>query len=396
VPLLIFALAGRQVVARVRAFRRHQRVIRIVSGGVMIVLAVALAFNVTDAIQRIVPNYTEAIGNSLEAGVAQPEVGKHGAPVSLGACQTAALYGGMDLQDCGPAPDFTGIQQWLDTPGGAPVKLSALEGHVVLVDFWAYSCINCQRELPHVEAWAKDYADAGLTVVGVHTPEYAFEHAPANVKAGAERLGLTFPIAIDNDYGTWNAYGNSSWPATYLIDATGTIRHVSAGEGDYPQEEQYIRTLLHEAHPKETLPPATDVPDTTPRDAAQSPETYLGSERAQYFGGGESYGDGTRSFRFPSHPSGSGYALAGTWTVSGESITAGAGARIRLDYHASEVYLDVSGTGTLTVRDADGTRTIAVSGAPNIYTVASNGMPQDGEVTVSLSTGLSAYSFTFG
>ena len=200
--------------------------------------------------------------------------------MSLQDCQTAALYGGSGLEDCGPAPAFSGIQQWLNTPGGKPVTLASLKGKVVIVDFWAYSCINCQRELPHVEAWSKDYAADGLEVVGVHTPEYAFEHVPSNVPAGARRLGLTFPVALDNSYGTWNAYDNQSWPAAYLIDATGQIRHVSIGEGDYASEEQIIRQLLIAAHPGIALPPATDVPDTTPNNPNQSPETYLGAERA--------------------------------------------------------------------------------------------------------------------
>jgi cytochrome c biogenesis protein CcdA/thiol-disulfide isomerase/thioredoxin len=393
VPLLIFAFAGRQVVGRIRAFRRHLRVIRIVSGAVMIALAVALAFGVTDVIQRVVPNYTEALGNSLESGVQQAE-GK-AAPVSLSTCQTAANYGGMDLSDCGAAPAFTGIQQWLGTPDGAPVSLAAEKGKVVLVDFWAYSCINCQRELPHAEAWYRAYQQDGLVVVGVHTPEYAFEHDPANVQAGAEKLGLTFPIAIDDQDATWSAYGNQSWPASYLIDATGTIRHVSVGEGDYPHEEQLIRQLLTAADPSVMLPAATDVPDTTPQDADQTPETYLGAARAQLYDGSSPYGDGTRTFS-DGAPAADHYALDGTWTVADESITAGDGARIRLGYHASQVYLDVGGTGTLTVTDAAGTRTIAVSGAPDIYTVASSASARDGTVSIALSPGLAAYSFTFG
>ena len=232
IPLLAFALAGRGLTQRLGAFRRHQGPFRAVSGAVIIVLAVALTFNISDIIQRDVPNYTQAVGNSLEKGAAAPQ---GGGSVSLQDCQTAALYGGSGLENCGAAPAFNGIQQWFNTPGGKPVSLASLKGKVVIVDFWAYSCINCQRELPHVEAWYKDYAADGLEVVGVHTPEYAFEHVPSNVDAGVRRLGLTFPVALDNSYDTWNAYDNQSWPAAYLIDATGQIRHISIGEGDYPQ-----------------------------------------------------------------------------------------------------------------------------------------------------------------
>ena len=198
IPLLAFALAGRGLTQRLGAFRRHQGVFRAVSGAVVIVLAVALTFNLSDIIQRDIPNYFEAVGNSLEKGAKAAPQG--GGSVSLQACQTAALYGGSGLEKCGPAPAFSGIQQWLNTPGGQPVSLASLKGKVVLVDFWAYSCINCQRELPHVEAWDRAYASDGLEVVGVHTPEYAFEHVPSNVAAGVRRLGLTFPVALDNSY----------------------------------------------------------------------------------------------------------------------------------------------------------------------------------------------------
>ena len=392
IPLLAFALAGRGLTQRLGAFRRHQGAFRAVSGAVVIVLAVALTFNLSDIIQRDIPNYFEAVGNSLEKGAKAAPQG--GGSVSLQACQTAALYGGSGLEKCGPAPAFSGIQQWLNTPGGQPVSLASLKGKVVLVDFWAYSCINCQRELPHVEAWDKAYASDGLEVVGVHTPEYAFEHVPSNVAAGVRRLSLTFPVALDNSYGTWNAYDNQSWPAAYLIDASGQIRHVSIGEGDYSGEEQLIRQLLSAAHPGIALPRATDVPDTTPEDSAQTPEAYLGAERQQGYHGSAPYATG--QFTAPATLPADSFALAGAWTIGQESITAGQGAGITLAFHASKVYLDVGGTGTLTVSGSGTSKVIRVSGAPDIYTVATKQPAGDGTVTIRLSPGLQAYSFTFG
>ena len=392
IPLLAFALAGRGLTQRLGAFRRHQGAFRAVSGAVVIVLAVALTFNLSDIIQRDIPNYFQAVGNSLEKGAKAAPQG--GGSVSLQACQTAALYGGSGLEKCGSAPAFRGIQQWLNTPGGKPVSLASLKGKVVLVDFWAYSCINCQRELPHVEAWDKAYASDGLEVIGVHTPEYAFEHVPSNVAAGVRRLGLTFPVALDNSYGTWNAYDNQSWPAAYLIDASGQIRHVSIGEGDYSGEEQLIRQLLSAAHPGIALPRATDVPDTTPEDTAQTPETYLGAERQQGYHGSAPYATG--QFTAPATLPADSFALAGAWTIGQESITAGQGAGITLAFHASKVYLDVGGTGTLTVSAGGTSKVIRVSGAPDIYTVATKQPAGDGTVTIRLSPGLQAYSFTFG
>jgi cytochrome c biogenesis protein CcdA/thiol-disulfide isomerase/thioredoxin len=391
IPLLAFALAGRGMTRRLGAFRRHQGAFRAVSGAVVIVLAVALTFNLADVIQRDIPNYFESLGNALEKGAARAQ---GGGSVSLQDCQTAALYGGSGLEKCGPAPAFASIDQWLNTPGGQPVSLASLKGKVVLVDFWAYSCINCQRELPHVEAWAKDYAAAGLEVVGVHTPEYAFEHVPSNVAAGVRRLGLTFPVALDNAYGTWDAYGNQSWPATYLIDASGQIRHVSVGEGDYGREEQLIRQLLTAAHPGIALPRPTDVPDTTPADPAQTPETYLGAERQQGYHGSRPYATGR--FVPPASLPANSFTLSGAWTIGQESITAGHGAGITLSFHAADVYLDVGGTGTLTVSSGGTSKVIRVSGAPDIYTVATEHPAQTGTVTIKLSPGLAAYSFTFG
>jgi cytochrome c biogenesis protein CcdA/thiol-disulfide isomerase/thioredoxin len=391
IPLLAFALAGRGMSQRVGAFRRHQGAFRAVTGGVMIVLAVALTFNLSDIIQRDIPNYTEAVGNRVEKGAA---TAAPGTAMSLQDCQQAAYDGTSGLEQCGAAPAFSGIQQWFNTPGDKPLTLAALKGKVVIVDFWAYSCINCQRELPHVEAWYKNYAADGLVVVGVQTPEYAFEHVPSNVEAGVHRLGLTFPVALDNSYDTWNAYDNQSWPAAYLIDAAGQIRSISIGEGDYTQEEQLIRQLLAAARPGLTLPPPTNLPNLTPDDPDQTPETYLGSDREQLFAGGNLYATG-RFSPLATLPLDS-FDLAGVWTIGGESITAGRDAVISLAYHASDVYLDVGGTGTLTVSAGDATKVIRVSGAPDIYTVASQRSPQDGTVTVRLSPGLAAYSFTYG
>ncbi|WP_326838015.1 cytochrome c biogenesis protein CcdA [Amycolatopsis rhabdoformis] len=360
IPLLFFALAGNRVAERVKAFRDRQRQVRIAAGVVVIGLAVALTFNVTDALQRAIPDYTAGLNSAL--GTNQVGGG------DLQACQPSD-----ELQSCGAAPQLVGINQWLNTPGGKP---AALQGKVVLYDFWAYSCINCQRAIPHVEAWYQRYHDAGLEIVGIHTPEYAFEHVPANVAAGAARQHLTYPVAIDNDYATWKAFDNQSWPAEYLADATGQVRHVSIGEGDYDGTESLIRDLLTTADPAQTLPPRTDVADTTPTNPEQSPETYLGSERS---------GDG-----------GAPINLGGQWTTTPEYLTAGTDASLTLGYDASTVYLDVGGTGTVTATVGGVTKTIPVSGSPDIYPVVQTTTPQQGTVTLKLSPGLQAYSFTFG
>lgn len=248
-PLLVFALAGRRLAERVSAFRRRQHVIRVAGGITMIVLAVALVFNLPATLQRAVPDYTTA----MQKGIGANEI-RHQLGATVKGQLADCTDGAAALQQCGPAPAVTGITEWLNTPGGAPIDLAALRGKVVLIDFWAYSCINCQRAIPHALGWYNRYRDDGLVVIGVHTPEYAFERVPANVASGAAALHIAYPVALDNDYATWNAYQNLYWPAEYLIDADGTIRHTKFGEGDYDTTEKLIRELLAAADPGVKLP----------------------------------------------------------------------------------------------------------------------------------------------
>ncbi len=186
IPLLGFALAGRGVAERVRAFRDRQRIVRFAAGLVVIGLAIALTFNVTDALQRAVPDYTASLNKTLNNAGADTKLAPKQS-VTLAHCigEPANV-----LQSCGKAPAIAGISQWFNTPGNGAADTT---GKVYLVDFWAYSCINCQRAIPHTEAWYSDYASAGLQVIGVHTPEYAFEHVASNVDAGREATGDHLP-----------------------------------------------------------------------------------------------------------------------------------------------------------------------------------------------------------
>ena len=390
VPLLAFALAGRGVAERVRAFRTRQRGIRIAAGAVLIGLAVALTFNVTDALQRAVPNYTASLNSALDKGSTAKALGSK-QKASLAAC---AQNPQTELQNCGTAPAVAGIQQWFNTPGGSPISLSSLRGKVVLIDFWAYSCINCQRSIPHVEAWYSDYHRDGLEVIGVHTPEYAFEHVPGNVAAGVRRLHITYPVALDNNYTTWDNFGNDSWPADYLIDSTGEVRHVAIGEGDYSAIESLIRQLLGAARPGSTLPPPTQVANTTPTLTDMTPETYLGSAREDSYAGASA--SGTSALSFPKSIPANAFALSGRWSIGSEALTAGKNAAIELNFLADDVYLDVGGTGTITATVNGKSATYRVSGAPDIYTLVHRGSPEQAVLKVTLSAGLSAYSFTFG
>jgi thiol-disulfide isomerase/thioredoxin len=358
----------------------------------MIVMAVAIAFNAFQGLERDVPSYSTALqGSATIRGQLNHLTGVQA--TSLTKCNPNAT----GLVDCGPAPDFKGITAWLNTPGGKPLSISQLRGKVVLVDFWTYSCINCQRTLPHVEAWYRDYAKDGFVVVGVHTPEFAFEHVVSNVRTEAAAFGVRYPVAIDDNYDTWNAYDNEYWPADYLIDAQGIVRHVHFGEGDYSTTEQLIRELLVDAHPGLRLPPPTNVPDLTPT-GELSPETYVGYERLQYLVPSDAVtANAPASYHFPSSLPLGGMGWSGTWTEHAEEATAGPGAEIELSFLAKDVYLVLGGSGTIQ-ESVNGRpyETIKVSGVPGLYTLYQARATSTGTVLLNVSPGVQAYDFTFG
>jgi len=397
VPLLFVALAGDRLVARSRSLRTRAPLLRRLGGVAMILVALGVALNSFDGLQRSVPGYTSALQRSIEGSgsVRQALDSLKGstAPHALTSCPEASPA----LVSCGPAPRFTDVTRWLDTPGDHSLTSSSLRGHVVLIDFWTYSCINCQRAIPHVEAWYDRYKSDGLIVVGVHTPEFAFEHSVPNVAAAAKSLGVTYPIAVDDTYGTWNAYANEYWPAEYLIDAAGDVRHVDFGEGGYSTTEDQVRALLVAAHPGLVLPPPTSVPDRTPEEAT-NPETYLGSARQVYLASPEAPSARPMSYSFPSSLMAPEFALSGTWQVGEHAATAQRDAALELGYQAKDVYLVLGGTGTVTIDPGNGQaeRSVPITGFPRLYTLLSASTLQRGIMILHLSPGVQAYAFTFG
>jgi cytochrome c biogenesis protein CcdA/thiol-disulfide isomerase/thioredoxin len=391
VPLFAVAVAGGQLTSRIGAMRRRAPQIRQAGGAVLVVFAVLIATDVLAGLQRDIPGYTTALQGS-------PAIRKQlntltGTPhTSLTKCNSTATT----LVNCGAAPNFTGITAWLNTPGGQPLSLRALRGKVVLVDFWTYSCVNCQRSLPHVEAWYSEYAKDGFVVVGVHTPEFAFEHVVSNVRAQAAALGVRYPVAIDNNYATWNAYSNQYWPADYLIDAQGNVRSVHFGEGGYSTMGQLIRQLLQAARPHQSVPNPAGVPDKTPT-GELSPETYIGYDELQYLDPPEVARDTPAVYRFPSPLPLGALGLAGTWTDHAQEATAGSGAELELGFLAQDVYLVLGGTGTLDVSvNGHHTQTVEVGWVPRLYTLYQAGSATTGTLLLHASPGVQAYDFTFG
>ncbi|WP_203581991.1 cytochrome c biogenesis protein DipZ [Microbacterium hibisci] len=399
VPLLFFALAGRGLVERIRAFRTRERGLRIAAGVAMLALAVGLVFNVPQLLQRAVPDYTAGVQRELTDN---PDARR---ALDLGGLVTdenkdldRCTNGARELESCGTAPSIRGIAEWLNTPGGAAVDLADLRGQVVLVDFWAYSCINCQRSIPHVVAWDAAYREAGLQVIGVHSPEYAFEKDAANVAAGARDFGITYPVALDNSLSTWTNYRNRYWPAHYLIDAEGTVRHIAFGEGNYAATEKLIRELLQAADATAELPAATDVADDTP-DGPRTPETFLGSAKDVNYGGGDAYRFGERAYDLPADQPDDSFALDGAWRVETQYATPAGdgGGGIRLRFQAQEVRMVLAGEGEVRVQvDGGAERTVRVTGTPRSYAVADGTDAGTRVLDVTVSAGVEVYSFTFG
>ena len=386
IPLLAFALAGRGITERIRAFRTRQRAIRITAGVVMLGLSVALVLDAPAALQRRLPDYTA----SLQA---RTDELLHG-DSSSGTCRPGAAT----LGDCGPLPAIDGTVAWLNTPGNQPLTQKDRSGKVTLVDFFAYSCINCQRSIPGVEKLHQTYAEYGLQVIGVHSPEYAFEKEVDNVRGGVERLGITYPVAVDSNLTTWSNFNNHYWPAHYLADAQGNVRQTHVGEGGEATTEKHVRELLKQANPNVSLPAPvfSEVDDDAGTDSPRTPETYLGSSRASGFAQG-ALQKGRHSFSFPSDLKADTFALDGTWKVDSQSIAPADGpGRLRLSYRGKQVNLVVSGEGDLTWRVNGRTHTAHVSGVPNGMELVRTDEVGSGVLELQASPGLELYSFTFG
>ena len=384
-PMLLFALGGRRLTTGLGLLRRHAAATRRTAGVVLAATALAITFGLDQRFTTALPGYTSVLQNRIErSSVARKELSR----LIRGGDASAATTSG----DSSRAPDFAGISLWLNTPGGKPLTLAELRGKVVLVDFWTYSCINCIRTLPHLKAWYAAYRKAGFVIVGVHTPEFSFERVPGNVRSAVSRFGLRYPVALDNGYTTWNAYQNEYWPAEYLIDRTGRIRHTHFGEGQYGETEAAIRRLLGEqvgAH-------RTTVADETPTEIV-TPETYLGYARLERYAGRRVQPDRDALYAFPGRLSNDELSYAGRWHVGLQRIVAGRSARLRLHFHARRVYVVLGGRGAVDVLlDGKPVRIVQVQGAPRLYTALSFEQLREGLLELRFSPGVEGYSFTFG
>jgi cytochrome c biogenesis protein CcdA/thiol-disulfide isomerase/thioredoxin len=234
------------------------------------------------------------------------------------------------------APEFVGLKDWINS---SPKKLSDYKGKVVLIDFWTYSCINCIRTQPYLKEWYSTYKDSGFEIIGVHAPEFAFERIPANVEKATKAAGLEYPIALDNDFATWNAYGNQFWPGSYLIDKDGNIRRYHGGEGEYTETEEAIRTLLAEKGGKVPGVMTNAINGKPPVRTDQTPETYLGTKRASNYRGTPGLLKGSASFTPAKLDRTNDWTLGGKWNIDSEGITAEGDSTITIQFAAKDLYL---------------------------------------------------------
>jgi cytochrome c biogenesis protein CcdA/thiol-disulfide isomerase/thioredoxin len=381
-PMLAIAVGSRRLTQGIGVLRRHAEATRRVAGAVIGVTAVAIALGVDQGLTTTVPGYTEALQERVERNsVAQRELAK---------LRRTGDQAPLVSDEAAPAaPELQGIAEWIN---GRPLSLSELRGRVVLIDFWTYSCVNCLRTLPHLKSWDESYRDDGLTIVGVHAPEFAFERVPDNVRAAVKKLGIRYPVALDNDFATWTAYANQYWPAKYLIDRTGRVRYYHYGEGEYDETERLIRRYLGVRVPDQ----ADAVADTTPS-VRTTPESYLGYERLDRFVGSRVVANREATYRIPPFLAPDQLAYGGRVRVEPERIVAGEGARLRLQFLAREVTLVLGGRGTVEVLlDGRRRRTVDVGGEPRLYELLRLPELSEGLLELRFTPGLSAYAFTFG
>ena len=386
--LLAIAIGGRRASNAVRVGVQK---FRVAFGVILAASAFALVFDLDTKAQTWLPNWTQFLQDRTEASASGLNAFKRTKNVTerTPVTSTTAAAGGKALPDYGPAPDFGGISQWFNS---RPLTMAHLRGKVVLIDFWTYSCINCLRTLPHLEAWDRMYGPKGLVIVGVHTPEFAFESVPSNVGGAVRRLGIHYPVALDPNYDTWNRYGNQYWPSEYLIDRNGHVRAAHFGEGEYGTTEENIRSLLGE---KLASPASDRLRDLTPTGTI-TPESYLGYARIDRYTGTTIKPDKQATYTFAASLGRDELSYAGRWTVDPQRIVAGEDARLRLHYRARKVYLVLGGKGTVRV---------SVDGKPNgvvhvnedkLYTLVDRDSIDDAQLELRFSPGVSAYAFTFG
>ncbi len=374
IPMLLISLMGRKAMTKLNFFAIHAQKIR-KGFGVIILLAVAFIASGLDA-------------QTLFTNPPQPSV------ITETGLQDA-------LEKPYPAPEFTGIQEWLNSN---PRTMASLKGKLVLIDFWTYSCINCIRTLPYITKWDATYRDKGLVIIGIHAPEFEFEKNVDNVRAALKKHGIQYPVAVDNRLDTWTAFQNRYWPAHYLINQQGQVVYTHFGEGNYAQTENNIRHLLGLDKKMETAVAPQ------PFSRTQTPETYLGYGRGDIFSGTIQQTDG--AFTPPKFLPTDNWSLSGKWAIKQQYIVSlEKGATLQLNFTAKKVFLVLGAQDGKTIP-----ATLTLNGLPlgtsagkdvvdgivtvknhTLYELVNQNKKQNGLLEITAGdAGLEGYAFTFG
>lgn len=383
IPMLIISLTGRTLINKLKFLTLNQSLVHKILGILILLTTVAIAFGLDSKLLSQTPTNNKAeISNKILQGQIQKKIDPY------------------------PAPEFAASNQWLNTEDNKPLTIASLKGKVVLIDFWTYSCINCLRTLPYINSWYQKYHDKGLVIVGVHAPEFEFEKNKDNVIQAITRYNIKYPVAMDNNLDTWTNYNNKYWPAHYLIDKNGSVVYTSFGEGEYDVTENNIRILLG----LDRTIIDTNTPNYNPE---QTPETYLGYQRATSFASPETIiPDTVQVYTLPGIITTNNWALSGSWLMEGQRIvTNSSNTKLQLNFTAQYVYLVLGNSSNKPIKlniklNGQPIGNNAGKDAPNgIVTVdkhrlyelihqpkTANGLLEiDGE-----ESGLEAYAFTFG
>jgi cytochrome c biogenesis protein CcdA/thiol-disulfide isomerase/thioredoxin len=354
IPMFLIMIGGQKLMSKFSFIKQNTGMIQKAFGILMILTALAIGTNFDRRFQTFIIENFPKYGAGLTSFENRPAIKQQlnkifnrGEPSILN--QDESVETELEtsvLPKYARAPEIVAGGEWLNSQ---PLKLQELQGKVVLIDFWTYSCINCQRTIPYLRNWWSKYKDKGLVIIGVHTPEFEFEKSVKNVEQAAKDFGIEYPIMQDNNFGTWRVYENQYWPAKYLIDKNGYIRYYHFGEGNYVETELAIQTLLKDAG-AEGL--SKDLMTTTYDVKSGTPETYIGFERNNFFTSPESIAQNTfKKYTKPANLAINKFALEGEWEIHGEYAEPKPGSSLYINFSALEAYLVMQPTeGTAQAR----------------------------------------------
>lgn len=393
IPMLIIAYGSQWITTKVHWLAQYSTRLQQIFGVLILLLAVAMYFQYDTLVTNKLTGYFPQ--SNLENALLPNQPAQN---TDTGQTANNSAAGQpmekITFDNFGPAPDFAGISHWLNLPAGRQVPTIAdLRDKVVLIDFWTYSCINCIRTLPYVTKWYDTYKDKGFVVVGVHTPEFAFEKVTTNVQTAMQRFSINYPVAQDNDYRTWNAYNNQYWPAEYLIDQKGNIVYKHFGEGEYDHTENAIRQLL-------SYNSAVGAENGQDLSGVRSPEMYFEPSRLEYLTPDQKPLQEPQTYTLTQNLALNNFALEGTWQFADDHASlVKPGGKIKLRFSSGKVFMVAAADKPITIQ-------IMVDGKPQpsvtvqmsqLYTLFDSTDYKEHTIEITIpDAGFEAFTFTFG